>query len=110
MPKRKPKPIELPVSDNAEITQTTVYPSIEAMFSECFAAKDWFKDYSPNAQEMIKFTAYTAISETLRLVAFRMNAEQNDAVWDDIGRELLNYDLFLQHAAAKLERAHAELH
>ena len=110
MPKRKPKPIELPVSDNAEITQTTVYPSIEAMFSECFAAKDWFKDYSPNAQEMIKFTAYTAISETLRLVAFRMNTEQKDAGWDDIGREMLNYDLFLENAAAKLETAHAELH
>ena len=78
------------------------------MFAECFTAQDWFKAYSPGTQRTIKFAAYAAVSEMMRLIIFRLNSDQNESVFEDLGRELLAYDLYLQHAAAAVESL--ELH
>ena len=105
--KAKASEIDLPISDKAEITTTTIYSTIDAMFAECIASKSWFEKYSPGTQRTIKFAFYGGISEALRTVIFRMNADQSDAVFADFDRELRTYDLELQRA---IERADAELH
>jgi hypothetical protein len=100
-------PLDLPIADESAITETTVYPTIAAMFAECIALKPWYPQYSPGTQHTIKYAFYTAIAETLRTVSFRANSEQNFSVFDDFGRELRAYDLELQRAA---EQADNELH
>lgn len=105
--KDKNKPIELPVSDKAEISETTIYPTIEAMWIESIQKLPWFMDYSRETRRTLKFTFYTAVAETLRTVSFRMNADQTDQVFGDFDKELRAYDRELQHA---VEQASAELH
>jgi hypothetical protein len=107
--RKKPEapPIDLPITDQGEITQTTVYPTIAAMFAECIESKPWYAQYSPGTQRTIRFAFYGAISEALRTVAFRMNTDQNESVFNDFDRELRAYDLELQRAAGQ---ADAELH
>lgn len=97
----------LPIAEEGAITETTVYPTIEAMFTEAIAKMPWYPQYSPGTQRTIKFAFYTAIAETLRTVAFRMNADQNDSVFDDFGRELTAYDAELLRA---VRNADSELH
>lgn len=105
-----PEALNLPVSDEAAITETTIYPTIEAAFVEAIASKPWFPQYSPGTQRTLKYAFYTAVAETLRTIAFRMNAEQSEAVFIDFDRELRAYDLELQHEAAEAERVGLELH
>lgn len=90
--KQKNKPIEVPVSDNAEISETSIYPTIEAMWIESIQKLPWFEKYSPETKRTLKFTFYTAIAETLRTVAFRINADQDTRVFDEFGGELQAYD------------------
>lgn len=84
--------IDVPVSDEAVITETTVYPTIESMFAECIAKQSWFADYSPETRRTIRYAFYTGIAETLRTIAYRMNMDQNDAVFDEFGRDLAAFD------------------
>lgn len=90
--RRKNKPIKLPVSNKAEISETTIYPTIEAMWIESIQKLPWFEKYSPETRRTLKFTFYTAIAETLRTVAFRMNADQDRRVFDEFGGELQVYN------------------
>src|SRR6266849_6637252 len=96
--RKKTEPIDLPISDNPEITTTTIFPSIDAMWLE-FAAKPFFEKYSVETRQVIKFAFYTGISETLRTVAFRINADQDTRVFDDFGKEIVAYDCELQRLA-----------
>jgi hypothetical protein len=102
--------LDLPISDEAAITQTTIYPTIAAIFEEAIATKPWFSQYSPGTQQTLKYALYTGIAEALRTFAFRMNAEQSEKVFDDFSRELLTYDRELQALAREAERAGLELH
>jgi hypothetical protein len=106
-PQAAAAPFDLPIADEGAITETTVYPTIEAMFTECIASKPWYQQHSPGTQRTIKYAFYTAIAEALRTVSFRANSEQNFSVFDDFGRELRAYDLELQRAAGQ---ADTELH
>lgn len=108
--KKNAKPLDLPISDNPEITTTSIYPTIEAMWAESIASLPWFEKYSPETRRTLRFAFYTAAAETLRTVAFRMNADQSDIVFGEFDKELRAYDLELQRAAADIERAGAELH
>jgi hypothetical protein len=101
-----PAPIDLPISDNAEISQTTIYPTIEAMWKE-FSALPWFEKYSPGTRRTIRFVFFNAIAETLRTVAFRINADQDTRVFDDFGAELQAYDKELQR---QMREYNVELH
>jgi uncharacterized FlgJ-related protein len=87
--------IDIPVSDNPEITQTTIYPTIEAMWAE-FSALPWFAKYNSGTQRTIRFAFFNAIAETLRTIAFRINADQDTRVFDEFGAELQAYDKELQ--------------
>jgi|SRR5215813_960385 len=97
--RKKTAPIELPISDKAEISQTTIYPTVEAMWLESIGNLPWFDKYSPETKRALKFTFYCAIAETLRTVAFRINADQDTRVFDEFGKELQAYDKELQVAA-----------
>lgn len=108
--KERAAPLNLPVSDEAAITETTIYPTIAAIFEEAIAGKPWFPQYSPGTQRTLKYALYTGVAEALRTIAFRMNAEQSDKVFDDFGRELAAYDRELQALAAEAERAGLDLH
>lgn len=99
MPKRKKAAPELPVSDNAEITQTTIYPTLAAAWQDMVANLPWFEKYGSDTRRTIKYAFYMAAAEVLRTVAFRMNAEQNDKVFGDFDAEIRAYDLELQSAA-----------
>ena len=94
------EPFEIPVSDNPEITQTTIFPTIDAMWLECIANHPALQDVSRARREMTKFAFYTGISEALRTIAFRLNTDQNESVFDDFGKELLAYDRELQQQAS----------
>jgi len=87
--------VDVPIADEAAITETTIYPTIEAMWSE-FSALPWFEKYSPGTQRTIRFAFFNAIAETLRTVAFRINADQDTRVFDEFGAELRAYDKELQ--------------
>jgi hypothetical protein len=100
-------PADLPIADEGVITETTIYLTIAAAFEDAIGSKPWFSQYSPGTQRTLKYAFYTAAAETLRTIAFRMNAEQSDAVFKDFDAELLAYDLELQAAA---KSADAELH
>ena len=91
--------LDFPVSDNAEITTTTVFPSLAAMWEDVSSAP-WFKEYSYETRRTLKFAFFMAAAETLRTVSFRMNAEQNEQVFSDFDAELRAYDLELQQMAA----------
>lgn len=103
--RQKNKPIDLPISDNAEITQTSIYPTIEAMWLESVASLPWFEKYSPETRRTLKFVFYTAASETLRTIAFRINADQSDNVFTDMDVELRAYDKELQRLAEEFAAA-----
>jgi hypothetical protein len=104
--RKKAKPIELPIADEGEISQTTIYPTIAAMWAE-FSALPWFEKYSPGTQRTIRFAFFNAIAETLRTVAFRINADQDTHVFDEFGAELQTYDKELQR---QMREYAAELH
>jgi hypothetical protein len=90
-------PLDLPISDNPEITQTTIFPTIEAMWME-FSALPWFEKYSPETRRTLRFAFYTGVAETLRTIAFRINADQDTSVFTDFDKELRAYDRELQTA------------
>jgi hypothetical protein len=91
-----PEAVNLPIADEGAITETTIFPTIAAIFDEAIANKPWFPQYSPGTQQTLKYALYTGIAEALRTVAFRMNMDQNDSVFTDFGAELLAYDRELQ--------------
>jgi hypothetical protein len=105
----KPKPISaaktavftdyVPISDTPEISTTTIYPTIDAMWLETIANHPAMQDVSRERREMTKYAFYTAVSETLRTVAFRINADQDTRIFDEFGKELRAYDKELQRAA-----------
>lgn len=89
----KNKPIELPQpADEGSIEQTTIYPTIEAMFAESVAKLPWFEQYSRETRRTIRFAFVTAVAETLRTVAFRLNADQGWDVYDEFAKEILSYN------------------
>lgn len=93
------KTLNVPVTDNGpDITATDIFPTVDAMWLE-FAKHPALQDVSRERREMTKYAFMTAISETLRTVAFRMNADQSTAVFDDFGAELQAYDRELQRIA-----------
>ena len=96
-------PDELPVSDKPEITQTTIYPTVDAMWEETVGKLPWFTRYGADTRRTLKYAFYTAVSETLRTVIFRMNADQSDQVFADFDSELRAYDLELQAQMAEFE-------
>src|SRR5262249_34383088 len=65
---REVEKIDIPVSDEAAITQTTVYATLEGMFTDAIASKPWFASYAPGTQRTIKYAFYTAAAETLRTI------------------------------------------
>jgi hypothetical protein len=99
-------PIDVPIADEGEISQTTIYPTIEAMWAE-FSGLPWLDRYSPGTQRTIRFAFYTAVAETMRTVSFRANSDQDFRVFDEFDRELRAYDKELQRA---VQSANAELH
>jgi hypothetical protein len=106
--RKKPeaKPLALPIAEEGAITETTVYPTIEAMWAE-FSALPWFEKYSPGTQRTIRFAFFNAIAETLRTVAFRINMDQDTRVFDEFGAELQAYDKELQRQMREFD---SELH
>jgi hypothetical protein len=60
---------------------------------------------SRERREMTKFAFYTAVSETLRTIAYRLNADQNSSVFDDFDKELRGYDRELQRIATEYAAA-----
>lgn len=98
----KSEPVELPVAEEGEITQTTIFPTIGAMWEDMHRLS-WFDKYSSDTRRTMKFMFYTAIAETLRTLSFRMNADQSDAVFGEFDAELRMYDRELQAAAAEHE-------
>jgi hypothetical protein len=90
--RRKPAPIiELPIAETEGLTATDIFPTIDAMWGD-FAAKPFLRDVTRERRQMTKFAFYTAISEALRTVAFRINADQDTGVFDDFDRELRAFD------------------
>jgi hypothetical protein len=96
---------DLPIAEEGAITETTVYPTIEAAFEDAIGGKPWFASYSPGTQRTLKYAFYTAAAEMLRTVAFRMNSEQSDAVFNDLGAEISAYDDELRAAAKAYDAA-----
>jgi hypothetical protein len=105
-----PSTVDVPIADEGLITETTIYTTIAAIFEESIAGKPWFPQYSPGTQQTLRYVLYTGIAEALRTIAFRMNTDQNDSVFNDFGAELLAYDRELQMLAAEAERVGLELH
>jgi len=103
--KAKPQPLDLPISDDASITTTTIYPTIDAMWLETIANHPALQDVSRERREMTKYAFYTAVSETLRTVAFRINADQDTRVFDEFDKELRAYDKELQRTAERYNAA-----
>jgi hypothetical protein len=97
--REKIKAIDLPIADEASITTTTIYPTIEAMWLECIQSWPWFWKYSIETQRTLKFAFYTGIAESLRTIAFRLNADQSETVFSDFDLELRAYDKELQRLA-----------
>lgn len=102
--RKQAKPIELPIADQPGITVTEIFPTIDAAWLE-FAKHPALQDVSRERREMTKFAFYTGVAEALRTIAFRMNSDQNESVFDDLGKELMAYDqelhrLFREYAAA----------
>ena len=94
MPRRKKQPLQLPAStDDASISTTTIYPTIEAMFLEEIASKPWFEKFSRETRRMIRFTFITAVAETMRTIAFRINNDQDTRVFDEFDKQIQAYDL-----------------
>lgn len=103
MSKRSKKQIELPApAEEGTIDQTTIYPTIEAMWLEAIVDKPWFDATSFEAKQVLRYVLYTAVSEMLRTVAFRINADQDTRVFDELGKEILAYDRTLQAYSAGL--------
>lgn len=94
--------IDLPIADEGSIEQTTVYPTIEAIWLEAIVDKPWFDASTFEAKQVLKYVLHTAVAETLRTVAFRMNSDQNTRIFDELGKELLAYDRTLQAYSAGL--------
>ena len=92
------EPITLPIADQPEITATEIFPTVDAMWLE-FSAHPALQDISRERREMTKYAFYTAVSETLRTIAYRMNTDQDTRVFDDFGKELQAYDRELQRIA-----------
>lgn len=86
--KQKPKPVEFQVSDKAEISETTIYPTIEAMWQEEIVVKPWFGNCSAVMQRALRDATFTAASEMARTIIFRINADQDFRVFDEIQREI----------------------
>ena len=105
-----PAVTKVPISDKAEITQTTIYLTLAAMWEDMVVSAMWFKQYSAETQCTLRYAFYTAASEVLRTTAFRMNSEQNDKVFSDFDAEIRAYDLELQAFCDRADRADAELH
>lgn len=90
--------IDLPSpADEGSISQTTIYPTIDAMFAESIAKLPWFEQYSRETRRTIRFAFVTAVAETLRTVAFRLNSDQNWDVYDEFGKEITAYNKELLH-------------
>src|SRR5258708_1418688 len=96
--RRQAKPIKLPIADSPEITATDIFPTLDAMWLE-FSGHPALQDISRERREMTKYAFYTAIAETLRTIAFRLNADQNSSVFDDFDKELRAYDRELGRTA-----------
>jgi hypothetical protein len=101
---------DIPVADEGAITQTTIYPTLEAAWQDIVVALPWFEKYSPETRRTLRYAFYTAASEVLRTAAFRMNSEQNDKVFSDFDAEIRAYDRELQAFCERAEHADAELH
>jgi len=101
---------EVPVSDEAAITETTIYPTIEAIYQEALASKPWFPQYTPGTQQTLRYALYTGIAEALRTISFRMNTDQNDSVFSEFGMELLAYHRELQALASEAGDFGLDLH
>lgn len=85
--------IELPPpADEGEISQTTIFPTIDAMFTESITKLPWFEHYSRETRRTIRFAFITAVAETLRTVAFRLNADQAWDVYDEFAKEIQAYN------------------
>lgn len=93
MRRKKSQPIELPSpAEEGSIEQTTIYPTIEAMFAESIASLPWFEQYSRETRRTLRYTAYAIASEMLRTIAFRLNADQGWDVYDEFAKEILSYN------------------
>jgi hypothetical protein len=97
----------LPIADEGEITSTTLYPTMAAAFAEEIATKPWFEKYSPETRRMMKFVFVTAVAEMMRTVVFRIHAEDNGAVFDDLNKEIEAYDAEMRR---QRDEYAAELH
>ena len=75
--------------------------------SQAIAGKPWYPQYTEGTQQTLKYAFYTAIAETLRTLAFRLNMDQNDQVFVEFGNEIEAYDQWLQ---AAVKDAGLELH
>lgn len=103
MPRKKQPDIALPSpAEEGSIEQTTIYPTIDAIWLEAIVDKPWFDACSFEAKQVLKYVLYTAVAETLRTVAFRINADQDTRVFDELGKEILAYDRILQAYSAGL--------
>ena len=97
--KAKSAAIELPIAEHDGISATDVFPTLAAMWED-FTQKPFFAAYSRETRQVLKFAFYRAVSESLRTVAFRMNSEGSDAVFDDLDREIRAFDRELADAFA----------
>jgi|SRR5215831_10137733 len=87
----EPIKVDLPIADNPEITAIEIFPTIDAIWLN-IASHPALQDVSRERREMTKWAVYRAITEAMRTVAFRMNADQNWSVWDEFDKERQAYD------------------
>lgn len=98
--RKKAEPINLPIADNPEITVAEIFPSIDAAWLD-FAKHPALQDVSRERREMTKFAFYTAAAEVIRLVIYRLNADQNESVFGELDTELRAYDSELRRVASE---------
>lgn len=79
--------------NNAHIEVADIlYPSVAAML-DSLTALPWFKAYSKETQEALTFAFFAGVHGTYRLIGHRLNTDQTMAVFADLERELLGYDM-----------------
>jgi hypothetical protein len=85
------QPIELPIAERPGITATDIFPTLGAIWDD-IASKPFLQDATRERRQMAKYVAYRAVSEALRTISFRMNADQADTIFNEIDAELRAHD------------------
>jgi hypothetical protein len=96
--KGKPAAIELPIAEQDGITATDIFPTLAAIWDDIANTKHpgddapFLQKHSRETRQMTQWAAYRAVSEVLRTVCFRVNADQADTVFGELDAEIRAFD------------------